>query len=90
VEVESPRIEQRVSAVAAAVSGRVPEVEAMRIARDCGLLVLVHAENGDAIAKLQAQALARGDTEPRWAGLTRLPAAGYSSSWACRSGPMSG
>jgi dihydropyrimidinase len=32
--------------------------EAMQIARECGLLVLVHAENGDAIAKLQAQALA--------------------------------
>jgi dihydropyrimidinase len=39
--------------------------EAMQIARDCGLLVLVHAENGDVIVKLQAQALARGDTEPR-------------------------
>ena len=45
--------------------------EAMQIARDCGLLVLVHAENGDVIVKLQAQALARGDTEPRWHGLTR-------------------
>src|SRR5215207_492802 len=45
--------------------------EAMQIARECGLLVLVHAENGDAIAKLQQQALARGDTEPRWHGLTR-------------------
>jgi dihydropyrimidinase len=45
--------------------------EAMQIARGCGLLVLVHAENGDAIAKLQEQALARGDTEPRWHGLTR-------------------
>ena len=45
--------------------------EAMQIARECNLLVLVHAENGDAIAKLQAQALARGDTEPRWHALTR-------------------
>ena len=45
--------------------------EALQIARECGLLVLVHAENGDAIAKLQAQALARGDTEPRWHALTR-------------------
>src|SRR5215207_947229 len=45
--------------------------EAMQIARDCGLLVLVHAENGDAIAKLQEQALARGDVEPKWHGLTR-------------------
>src|SRR5918999_1304985 len=45
--------------------------EAMQIARECGLLVLVHAENGDAIAVLQAQALARGDTSPKWHGLTR-------------------
>jgi dihydropyrimidinase len=45
--------------------------EAMQIARDAGLLVLVHAENGDVIAKLQAQALARGDTAPRFHGLTR-------------------
>jgi dihydropyrimidinase len=33
--------------------------------------VLVHAENGDAIAKLQAQALARGDTDPIWHAWTR-------------------
>ena len=45
--------------------------EAMQIARGCGLLVLVHAENGDAIAKLQAQALARGDTDPIWHAHTR-------------------
>jgi dihydropyrimidinase len=45
--------------------------EAMQIARECGLLVLVHAENGDAIAKLQQQALARGDTAPRFHALTR-------------------
>jgi dihydropyrimidinase len=45
--------------------------EAMQIAREAGVLVLVHAENGDVIAKLQAQALERGDTEPRWHGLTR-------------------
>jgi dihydropyrimidinase len=45
--------------------------EAMQIARDVGLLVLVHAENGDVIAKLQAQALARGDTAPRFHGSTR-------------------
>src|SRR3954469_534370 len=45
--------------------------EAMQIAREAGVLVLVHAENGDVIAKLQAQALARGDVEPRWHGLTR-------------------
>src|SRR6478736_3599320 len=45
--------------------------EALQIAREAGVLVLVHAENGDVIAKLQAQALARGDVSPRWHGLTR-------------------
>jgi dihydropyrimidinase len=45
--------------------------EAMQIAREAGVLVLVHAENGDVIAKLQEQALARGDVGPRWHGLTR-------------------
>jgi dihydropyrimidinase len=37
--------------------------EAMQIAREAGVLVLVHAENGDVIAKLQAEALERGDTD---------------------------
>src|SRR3954465_7760462 len=45
--------------------------EALQIARETGVLVLVHAENGDVIAKLQAQALARGDTAPRFHALTR-------------------
>ena len=45
--------------------------DALEIARDCGLLVLVHAENGDVIAKLQAEALARGDTAPRFHASTR-------------------
>lgn len=45
--------------------------EALQIARDCGLLVLVHAENGDVIAKLQAEALERGETEPRFHATTR-------------------
>src|SRR5919205_4284329 len=45
--------------------------EAMQIAREAGDLVLVHAENGDVIAKLQAEALERGDTSPKWHGLTR-------------------
>ena len=45
--------------------------EAMQIARDAGVLVMVHAENGDVIAKLQQQALARGDTAPRFHALTR-------------------
>jgi len=50
-------------------------LEVLQIARDCGLLVLVHAENGDVIAKLQAAALGRGDTAPRFHGLTRPEAA---------------
>jgi dihydropyrimidinase len=45
--------------------------EALQIARETGVLVLVHAENGDVIAKLQAQALARGDTAPRFHASTR-------------------
>src|SRR5919109_2245982 len=45
--------------------------EALQIARDAGLLVMVHAENGDVIAKLQQQALARGDTAPKFHALTR-------------------
>jgi dihydropyrimidinase len=45
--------------------------DALEIARDCGLLVLVHAENGDVIAKLQAEALERGDTAPRFHATTR-------------------
>ena len=45
--------------------------EAMQIAREAGVLVLVHAENGDVIASLQAQALAAGNTEPRFHALTR-------------------
>jgi dihydropyrimidinase len=50
-------------------------LEVLQIARDAGVLVMVHCENGDVVAKLQAQALARGDTEPRWHGLTRPEAA---------------
>jgi dihydropyrimidinase len=45
--------------------------EAMQIACEAGVLVLVHAENGDVIAKLQAQALSRGDTAPRFHATTR-------------------
>jgi dihydropyrimidinase len=46
-------------------------LEALQIAREAGVLVLVHAENGDAILKLQQAALARGDTEPRFHATTR-------------------
>jgi dihydropyrimidinase len=45
--------------------------EVLQLSRDAGVLVLVHAENGHAIAKLQEQALLRGDTAPRFHALTR-------------------
>jgi dihydropyrimidinase len=45
--------------------------EAMQIAREAGILVMVHAENGDVIARLQRQALERGDIAPRFHALTR-------------------
>lgn len=45
--------------------------EAMQIAREAGVLVMVHAENGDVIAKLQEQALAKGNTSPVYHALTR-------------------
>ena len=45
--------------------------ETLQLSKEAGVLVLVHAENGDAIAKLQEQALARGDTDPKFHALTR-------------------
>ncbi|WP_119070294.1 dihydropyrimidinase [Rubrobacter indicoceani] len=45
--------------------------EAMQIAREAGVLVMVHAENGDVVAKLQEQALAAGNTDPVYHALTR-------------------
>ena len=47
--------------------------EVLQLSKDAGVLVLVHAENGDVIAKLQEQALARGDVAPRFHALTRPP-----------------
>ncbi len=46
-------------------------LEIMQIARDAGVMVMVHAENGDAVAKLQEQALIRGHVEPIWHARTR-------------------
>ena len=43
----------------------------MRIAKDNGMLVMVHAENGDVIDCLVAEALAEGHTEPEWHAYTR-------------------
>ena len=45
--------------------------QVMRIAKDNGLLVLVHAENGDLIDYLVNKALTEGNTTPEWHALTR-------------------
>jgi dihydropyrimidinase len=46
---------------------------AMEVAAASGALVMVHAENGDAIDILVREALERGDTEPIHHALTRPP-----------------
>lgn len=43
----------------------------LRIARDNGILVMLHAENGDVIEMLTAEALAAGHTTPEWHAKTR-------------------
>jgi dihydropyrimidinase len=45
----------------------------MEVAAETGALVMVHAENGDAIDVLVKQALAEGRTEPKHHALTRPP-----------------
>src|SRR5215210_4403078 len=45
----------------------------MQVAAETGALVMVHAENGDAIDVLVKAALADGHTEPHWHALTRPP-----------------
>ena len=47
---------------------------ALQAARECGALILVHAENGDVIDVLVKQALGRGETAPVHHALTRPPA----------------
>ena len=44
---------------------------AMRIAKEHGILTLLHAENGDVIEELIPEALAAGHTTPEWHALTR-------------------
>ena len=44
---------------------------ALRVARDHGMLVMLHAENGDVIETLTAEALAAGHTTPEWHARTR-------------------
>jgi dihydropyrimidinase len=45
--------------------------KALRIARDHGMLVMLHAENGDVIDLLVAEALAAGHRTPEWHAKTR-------------------
>ena len=45
--------------------------EVLQLSKEADVLVLVHAENGDVISKLQEQALARGDIGPKFHALTR-------------------
>jgi dihydropyrimidinase len=47
--------------------------KAMEVAAETGAVVMVHAENGDAIDILVKRALAAGHTEPVWHARTRPP-----------------
>jgi dihydropyrimidinase len=53
--------------------------KAMRIAKENGMLVMAHCENGDVIETLVPEALAAGHTTPEWHALTR-PAWGAAES----------
>src|SRR5260370_7373044 len=46
-------------------------LRAMQVAQKVGAVIMMHAENGLAIDVLVAQALARGETDPVYHGLTR-------------------
>ncbi len=46
---------------------------ALRIAKEHGMLVMLHAENGDVIEVLTREALEAGHTSPEWHALTRPP-----------------
>src|SRR6476619_3174850 len=46
-------------------------LRAMQTANECGALIMMHAENGIAIDVLVAQAIARGETDPKYHSLTR-------------------
>lgn len=45
--------------------------KALRIARDNGMLVMAHCENGDVIETLVSEALSAGHKSPEWHALTR-------------------
>ncbi len=44
---------------------------ALRLAKDNGMLMMAHCENGDVIEQLIPEALAAGHTSPEWHALTR-------------------
>ncbi|MSX55734.1 MAG: amidohydrolase family protein, partial [Actinobacteria bacterium] len=46
-------------------------LKAMQTAADCGAMIMMHAENGMAIDVLVQQALARGETDPKFHSYTR-------------------
>jgi len=46
-------------------------LRAMQVAGECGATIMMHAENGIAIDVLVGQALARGETDPKYHSLTR-------------------
>jgi dihydropyrimidinase len=46
-------------------------LQAMQTANEAGAMIMMHAENGIAIDVLVAQALARGETDPKYHSLTR-------------------
>ena len=46
-------------------------LRAMQRAADCGAMIMMHAENGIAIDVLVQQALARGETDPKYHSYTR-------------------
>ncbi len=46
-------------------------LKAMQTASECGALIMMHAENGIAIDVLVAQALARGERDPKYHSITR-------------------
>lgn len=48
-------------------------LRAMQKAAETGTLIMMHAENGMAIDVLREQALQRGETDPKYHGLTRPP-----------------
>ena len=47
--------------------------KSMQVAAESGAVVMVHAENGDAIDVLVKEALAKGNTAPKYHALTRPP-----------------